>query len=125
MDTFEGDCHAGYTSSRTEAFRNAEENLAPWPNVIVEWMSWSEFANGFPETRVDLIHIDIEHSLTVTKPALAWAVEHAPVVIAHDTRSFPEVMQACGEVAEEHGRLFYEWPECHGLGILCMEAPHE
>lgn len=117
VDTFQGDAHAGFREP--VMFEQVSENFQKngFDNVLLMRMDLTEFIRNC-SGRFSLIHVDVFHEYLPTKIAARWAVDHAPVTICHDTRSFPEVMQACGDVAEETGCHFYEWDQCHGLGIL-------
>jgi hypothetical protein len=68
-----------------------------------------------------MIHVDIVHTFEDTYKVGKWAVQHAPVVIFHDTESFLDVKMAVAAVAEEADRAFYNYTPCHGLGILVKE----
>jgi hypothetical protein len=63
----------------------------------------------------------MSHDYETTYTAGRWAVDHSPVVIFHDTESFPSVKEAVSAIAEETGRTFYNFREFNGLGILVKE----
>lgn len=117
VDTFEGDAHAGERDgSQFHSVRKSMDD-AGIRNVILirsDAEQWMQRANG----SYSLIHVDLYHTFELTHKVGTWAVNHAPIVLFHDTRSFPEVMRAVSAVAEETGRHFYEWNEASGLGIL-------
>ena len=99
------------------------ENVSRYPNIILVRETWQEFCkpfrNGMPHwLKADLIHIDAEHNYQECYGNGLWACENAPVVIFHDTVSFPEVSRAVSDLAEKFHRKFYEFQEGWGLGIL-------
>jgi hypothetical protein len=47
-----------------------------------------------------------------------WAINHAPIVLFHDTLSFSGVMAACEAIAEKSGKRFYNWDCINGLGVI-------
>lgn len=111
VDMFIGDKLPGTMSAMVDTTR---ETLKPWPNVILIESRWENFVFS----PCDLIHIDIEHTFDQTYRCGKAALTVAPVVIFHDTESFPEVKQAVARLAEESGREFLNWPHNEGLGIL-------
>jgi len=116
VDTFEGDDDAGRPS---DLWDSALHTLSQYPHVTLIQSDYSSFVEGLPSA--DLIHIDIVHDYAPTFELGQWACAHAPVVIFHDTESFPTVRQAVSDLADETGRVFYNYPYCHGLGILVHE----
>lgn len=114
VDTFLGDGHAGYRDNLLAQTQNA---LKGFKNIT---LVQSDFHDFIKETRpqYNLIHIDIFHELEPTFECGRWSIDHADVVLLHDTRAFPGVMQACELIAQNTGCKFYEWPVQHGLGIL-------
>ena len=125
VDFFIGDEHSGVKSDPAQLERETRAALAQWPNIEVVTANcfvWMER----PENQASdysLCHADIVHNYEPTLRALLWASDHAELVIAHDTESFPEVRRACADAAEAKGRFFYNYPECHGLGILSRREP--
>ena len=104
-----------------EMSRVAERNCAPYGNIEIVRMTWQRFteaANGASAAQFDLVHIDAEHNYEECYGNGAWACERSPVVVFHDTTSFPEVMRAVGDLAERYQRVFYNFEPCHGFGIL-------
>jgi hypothetical protein len=114
VDTFTGDemsvCkdHYAETSARLRQH---------WPNVRLYQVPYRDWISQDTD-RYDLVHIDIVHTYTNTYCAGIWAIQHAPVVLFHDTESYPEVKIAVGDLAQTFDKTFYNYPECHGLGIL-------
>lgn len=122
IDTFTGDIHS---SIRVDHFKETEQRLKVfWPNIVLFQMDFQTWI-GFDDRQYDLIHVDIVHNFEETYDAGMWAVEHAPVVIFHDTEAFPKVKDAVMAIAEDKGRTFYNYGRCpesqHGLGILVKE----
>lgn len=114
VDTFKGDDDAGRPSDLLES---ATRTLAAWPNVCLLPADYRAFIEAYP-FHVDLIHIDISHDYESTHELGRWACAHSPVVLFHDTESFATVKQAVSDLADETGRTFFNYPYCHGLGIL-------
>src|SRR5215471_4312029 len=114
VDTFRGDQHCG---TKPDHYWVTRKRLEPWPNVVLVPASYQDWIKQ-PTSSCDLIHVDIVHTYADTHVLTRWAVDHAPVVIAHDTESFAEVKRAVADVAEESGRTFYNYPKFNGLGIL-------
>jgi hypothetical protein len=100
----------------------ARENLKPYDNINLLEESSHEFiasVSGFPMMAPwDLIHIDANHTYEDVMREGKWAIDHAPVVIFHDTESFECVKQAVWDLAEQNNKQFHNFTECHGLGIL-------
>jgi hypothetical protein len=115
VDTFEGDDDAGRPSDLAEGALKA---LAPYTNVSLVQCAAVGFANSTVHSRVDLIHIDISHDYKSTYELGQWACKASDVLLFHDTESFTTVRQAVSDLADETGRTFYNYPYCHGLGIL-------
>lgn len=114
VDTFEGDDDAGRPS---DLWDSANRTLSTYPNVTLVQTDYRAFTDKGMHP-VDLIHIDISHDYASTHELGRWACAHSPVVIFHDTESFTTVKQAVSDLADETGRTFYNYPYCHGLGIL-------
>lgn len=116
VDTFEGDVHAG---QRDEGlYERVRESLLPWSNIRLVKANYREFFTQYHYPYFDLAHIDIVHTYEDTFACGEFAIRNSHVQIFHDTRSFPEVMRAVSDLANKYSRVFYEWPERHGLGIL-------
>jgi hypothetical protein len=117
VDTFLGDEHAGFQEN---LFEQTTKNLSDFENILLAAHSYQTgiASPDFSGMRCDLIHIDIVHTFEDTYACGRWAVDHADVVIFHDTLSFPDVMRAVQAIADETGRFFYHWEFKHGLGIL-------
>ena len=111
-------------------------NILPFENISLIVAPWQEYTKAFdgtlfaakmidaekyePAMKIDLIHVDGEHGYYDTFGCGDWACQHAPVVVFHDTLSFPDtVMPACKDLASKHDRAFYNYTgHVHGLGIL-------
>lgn len=124
VDHFLGDEHSGVKPDAGKLERETRANLAVWPNVTVvtadcfEWMRGEAPGAASPAAHYSVCHVDILHCHKPTYAAAMWGIHHADVVLCHDTRSFPEVMQACRDVTQDAKCNFYEWPDNYGLGIL-------
>lgn len=121
VDTFKGDVHAGF---RVDMLPQTEAALKDFPNIRLCPMDYRDWA-VFDNRRYDLIHVDIVHTYEDTYACGAWAVEHADVVIFHDTIAFSDVMRAVEDLASNYGRFFYQWAYRHGLGILSKREIEE
>ena len=113
-------------------------NVAPYPNIALITAPWQLYTQQFSLVRekaleidpgyertmnIDLIHVDGEHGYYDTFGCGDWACAHAPVVLFHDTMSFPDtVMPAVKALAEKHDRTFFNYDQSHGLGILVDKA---
>jgi hypothetical protein len=122
VDTFVGDEHSGYKADHFK--ETAERVREKWPNITLHqarFQDWIKFDNDV----YDLIHVDIVHTYNETYRCARWAIDHAPVVICHDTVAFPEVAYAVGDVSISSGCKFYHYDKCenspHGLGILVRQ----
>ncbi|HNR08864.1 MAG TPA: class I SAM-dependent methyltransferase [Saprospiraceae bacterium] len=113
VDTFEGDAHAGYQ----DTYQKARENLKSYPNVTLVKSSYQEFIHR-QDRQYDLCHVDIIHTYKDTFTCGDWAASHCKCVLFHDTVSFPQVRQAVFDIARKHGKIFYNYPFHHGLGII-------
>jgi predicted O-methyltransferase YrrM len=98
----------------------ARRNVAPYANIVLVEEPWQQFTAAAPlDARYDLVHVDAEHGYYDTFGIGDWACAHARVVLFHDTISFPDtVMPAVCALAERHSRVFYNYDQFHGLGIL-------
>lgn len=115
VDTFVGDIHSG---KKLNHFIETSDRLLPYPNISLVESSWQHWTNRKDDARFDLVHIDIEHTYEETFGCGEWACHHAPVVLFHDTQSFPEVLHAVTDLAERNSMTFYNYEPCYGLGIL-------
>jgi hypothetical protein len=116
VDTFRGDEHAG--ARDVNLYERVRDALLAYPNIRLVQADYRDFFQSNPCCSFDLAHIDIIHTYddTLACGRLAWEVSR--MLMFHDTRSFPEVMRAVTDLADETGAQFYEWPECNGVGIL-------
>lgn len=114
VDTFEGDRH---TKTIRDFFAETRQRLAPFQNIQLIRSNYQDFVqtdHGF----FDLIHVDIIHTFADTYACGMWSAQHSTCTIFHDTESFSAVKQAVREIARDTGKTFYNFKECHGLGIL-------
>lgn len=116
VDTFMGDINAG-DRGPNGIWDQVVETLRPWPNIYLHRHRFQDWIL-FDENRYDMIHVDIVHNFEETYQCGRWSVDHAPIVIFHDTIAFPEVMRAVTAIADETGAEFHQWNYKHGLGIL-------
>jgi predicted O-methyltransferase YrrM len=117
VDTFTGDEHAGFLEDH---FKETSHRLKEWPNIELVQARYQDFI-VFDDEQYDLIHVDIIHTYIDTYVAGRWALHHSPVVIFHDTIAFPDVMTAVQDLACDFKRKFYNYDQCHGLGILVKQ----
>lgn len=124
IDTFESDYQTGERDADQYERVKALLTEAGITNVELRKIDFRDWLTTVEATRYySLVHVDVLHEYQLTYQALRWAVAHSDLTIAHDTRSFSEVMRACADVAEETGVWFYEWDQHHGLGILSRKEP--
>lgn len=118
VDTFIGDEHAGYVEDH---FKQTKQRLSEWPNIELIQARFQDYILFDEDSCYDLIHVDIVHTYKETYLCGKWAIKHSPVVIFHDTRSFPDVMMAVMDLAQDFDRTLYNYEECHGVGILVKQ----
>jgi hypothetical protein len=116
VDTFVGDILVGTSESMIETTR---KTLSRWPNIRLVESAYQDF--HFDVLRPGLIHIDILHTYEHTFACGVLALNQCDCVIFHDTESFVEVKRAVSDLAGVFNRKFYNYPHCHGLGILAKE----
>jgi hypothetical protein len=111
-----------------QQYPNISLIIAPWQLYTQEFDRTHRIATGLDQAyeqamKIDLIHVDGEHGYYDTFGCGDWACQHAPVVIFHDSISFPDtVMPAIKDLAAKHDRAFYNYDKFHGLGILVDKA---
>jgi hypothetical protein len=115
VDTFTGDQHSGV---RENFYAVTEGFVTPYPNIKLVQSSWEDFSKLAAIMQFDLIHIDVEHTYEMTMGVGSWAVQHSPIVIFHDTMSFPPVSWACADIANANGLRYFNYIKDFGLGIL-------
>src|SRR5271163_1628889 len=96
VDTFAGDEMAGI-GDPDHTFIGTQEALKDFPNVTLARTSYQDWIRK-DDSEYDLCHIDIVHTYEDTYHCANWAVDMTPVVILHDTISFPDVMRACLDI---------------------------
>ena len=114
VDTFLGDKHTG---ERSDLYESTKDRLSGFDNVHLvrsNYQDWTAKNNGF----YDLTHVDIIHTYIDTYKCGLWSAKHSQCVVFHDTESFPAVKQAVTDIARETQKVFYNFKECYGLGIL-------
>lgn len=105
-----------------------KKQLSVYPNIAPCPQSWEDFSHHYDDNvidfnPIDLIHIDMDHNYQQTFEAGDWAVQHAPVVIFHDTLSWPDdVGRACEDLADKHSLHYHNYEDSHGLGILSRKG---
>ena len=115
VDTFLGDEHSFVKENHIEF---TKECLIDFSNIELVQSDYKDFIRD-NNNMYDLIHIDIVHNYEPTYECGEWAVQHAPIVIFHDTISFPEqVGKACQDLCDKFNLKFHNYPHWHGLGIL-------
>ena len=110
IDHFKGDKHAG--------FRDLYQQVKQIgiPNINFVQSDYKDFIKD-NNNYYNLIHIDLVHTYKDTYKAGKWAINHADMVIFHDTESFPEVHRAVEDLREGE---WFNYPEHHGLGIIAL-----
>ena len=114
VDHFKGDEHSG----GKEEFGPTFQRLLPFRNITLDRCDYKDWISRVTYPHFDLIHIDIVHTFVDTFVLGDWAVNHAPVVLFHDTLSFSGVMAACEAIAKKSGKEFYNWNCINGLGVI-------
>jgi predicted O-methyltransferase YrrM len=114
VDTFLGDKH---TRDRQDIYKETTDRLSGFDNIQLirsDYRDWISKDSGF----YDLIHVDIIHTYVDTFACGLWSAMHSQCVLFHDTESFPAVKRAVIDITRESGKIFYNFAESHGLGIL-------
>lgn len=114
IDTFEGDKH---TVNKLNHYEATQKKIAQFSNIELvksDYKDWIIKDNQ----HYNFAHVDIVHNYKETYECGLWAAKHADCTIFHDTESFIEVRKAVIDIAKTTGQQLYNYPECHGLGIL-------
>jgi predicted O-methyltransferase YrrM len=114
VDTFEGDEHTGH---KGDHFEQTKSRLSAFQNIQLyksDYRDWIKNDNSC----YDFAHVDIVHNYKETYECGLWAVNHSTCTIFHDTESFPAVRKAVIDIAKTKGKKIYNYPKCHGLGII-------
>lgn len=120
VDTFIGDVHSGV---KEDTFETTKGYLSSFQNISLVQASYQDYVSQEREgERYDFAHVDIIHTYEDTYACGEWCIEHADVVVFHDTMSFPDVYRACADLAEKHGLNFYNYEPSCGLGILSRKS---
>jgi predicted O-methyltransferase YrrM len=114
VDHFNSDSQTGY---RENLYEQASNTLKDFPNIHLVCQDYQQYIAD-NDQNYDLIHIDIFHDYSNTCKAGRWAVNHAHIILFHDTESYPEVKRAVSTIADESDMTFYNFPVSCGLGIL-------
>ena len=115
IDTFLGDKHSGI---QQDHYLSTKERLKSWANLTLFQSDYQSWISKDDDDQYDLIHVDIVHTYEDTFACGLWAVQHAPVVLFHDTTSFLGVRSAVRDIAEKANLVFHNFEPCNGLGIL-------
>ena len=118
VDTFSGDDFTGYKGDFYDVVKG---NFEKFPMIKIARMGYEEWIKSC-HSNWDLVHIDIQHTFEDTYACGKWAATHSGCILFHDTQSYPEVKRAAGQIAEEEGFDFYEYPKFFGLGILVRSS---
>lgn len=120
VDNFLGDVHAGHRNEYQ--YDLVIKNFSGVRNVQIIKSSYQEYFDALcDDQKFDMIHIDIIHTYEDTYDCGMKALGHANCILFHDTESFPSVKKACEDISSKSGYSFYNYPFCHGLGILINE----
>lgn len=114
VDTFEGDEHALF---KGDHFEQTKERLSAFQNIQLhksDYRDWIKVDNS----HYDFAHVDIVHNYAETYECGLWAVNHSTCTVFHDTESFPAVRKAVIDIAKNTGKKVFNYPKCHGLGII-------
>jgi len=117
VDTFTGDIHSSY---KNDHFQETKTYLSEFKNINLIQSTYQDFTS-LNNDMYDFIHIDIIHTYEDTYRCGLWSIEHSPVVVFHDTLSFPDVLNAVSDLSTQNGLDFYNYPGSHGLGILVKQ----
>ena len=119
VDTFKGDEHTADKNIQG-LYEAVKDALKPYSNIQLMEKSYQEYIKTmYMNGPYNLIHIDIVHTYEDTFACGDWSVKQAPVILFHDTESFPDVKRAVEDLSIKHKLNFYNYPFNHGLGILC------
>lgn len=114
IDTFTGDEHAGF---KGDIFEATTSYLSSYDNINLIKSNYQDFTLSHT-LHYNIAHVDIVHTYDDTYACGEWCVNHADVVIFHDTMLFPAVMEACKDLANKYDLEFHNYEESYGLGIL-------
>jgi hypothetical protein len=114
VDLFAGDIH---THHKGDHFELTKKTLEPYANIEVfkaDYRDWTKQDDG----QYGLIHVDIVHTYKDTYDCGLWSARHSNCTIFHDTESFLGVRRAVRDIAKATGKRVFNYPHCHGLGIV-------
>lgn len=114
VDIFMGDVH---TLHKGDHYEQTQASLQSFPNIKLYKSDYKQWIVTDTQN-YDLIHVDIVHSYRDTYDCGYWSAQHSKCTIFHDTESFPEVKRAVRDIARKTGKIFYNYPEHYGLGIV-------
>jgi hypothetical protein len=113
VDTFEGDEHTG----RKGDYENTVMRLSAYPNITLHQSDYRDWIKK-DDSMYDFSHVDIIHNYAETYECGLWSAQHSTCTVFHDTESFPAVRKAVIDIAKATGKNVYNYPKCHGLGII-------
>jgi hypothetical protein len=114
VDIFVGDVH---TSHKGDHYEETADRLSKYSNIELHKADYNDWILKDTNT-YDLIHVDIVHTYEDTYKCGLWSAQHSKCAIFHDTESFPDVKKAVFDIAKKTGKIFYNYPEHYGLGII-------
>jgi hypothetical protein len=115
----------GIDNYSVEMWNQARKTLKDFKNISLLRVDYKDWIKTVKDAYFDLIHIDIIHTFEDTYQCGRWAVDHASIVLFHDTISNPPVHEALMAISSETGIPYYNWPVACGLGILTKQDLHE
>lgn len=116
VDTFKGDQHT-FDKNIPKLYEIVKARMPD--NVELVRSRYQDYQDS---SHYDLIHVDIVHTYRDTFDCGDWAMQHADMVIFHDTESFNEVRRAVYDLSLKYHVKFYNYPYRYGLGILCHKS---
>lgn len=114
VDIFTGDIH---TVHKGNHFELTKRDLEPYSNIQLFRADYKDWIKQ-DKAQYGLIHVDIVHTYKDTYDCGFWSAQHSKCVIFHDTESFIEIRRAVIDIAKAMGKNVYNYPYCHGLGII-------
>lgn len=114
VDLFAGDVH---TSHKGDHYESTKKVLEPYGNIEIFKADYRDWINKDTE-QYGLIHVDIVHTYRDTYDCGLWSARHSTCTIFHDTEEFIGVRKAVVDIAKKTGKRLYNYPKCHGLGII-------
>lgn len=110
VDTFNGDIHSGKIANLEKA-----QEICKYPNIkLIE----SDYKDFNTKEKFDFAHVDIIHTYKDTYACGQKALDLSPIVVFHDTESFPDVKRAVVDLAKNNNKKVANYPHFYGLGII-------